>query len=215
MLPKAGVLFFLVSFLAVFLGIGATLPSTLGQGSRRPGYVPGHQNPYNPGYPHRPGYPSRPGYPHQPSYPGGHDVYPEDDCKYGRPCDDEDHDLGGYDDGYGDDQSGYGQSGCSCILRVDHTVVFRRVNNRQRFQCNRYGLERCSRYCDELFQDDRLRVGSRQDACDVMGRDVFVPWYRRDQVCGLGGAYKDVPLPLDLCCKRGRPSLDCEDDYGH
>lgn len=62
-------------------------------------------------------------------------------------------DLGGFDDGdEEEDQSSHGQVGCSCLLYVEYTVVFRRVNNRQRFSCNRYGLERCSRYCDEMVR---------------------------------------------------------------
>ncbi|GIY13522.1 hypothetical protein CDAR_68371 [Caerostris darwini] len=166
-----------------------------GGGIRRPGYDHDHDYGHGHGYDrhHRPDYPGRPGF--QP-----------DRCKYGRPC--EDSSQQDYED-YDEQPNNLG---CSCFLYVEKTVVFRRENNDQRYSCSGYGLRKCSRYCDELFQSEGLRASSRQDACDVLGREVYTEWYRKNQVCGRNGPQVDIPQESPLCCRRGRPSLTCSEE---
>ncbi|KAF8797151.1 uncharacterized protein LOC129981642 [Argiope bruennichi] len=148
-----------------------------------------------------------PGYwPHRPNRPTwGHDrdyrPVPETVIRPGYEPDQQD-----YDDE--DEQSGY--FGCSCFLYVENTMVFRREDTDQRrYSCTGYGLRRCSRYCDELFQNEGLRSSSEQEACDVLGREVYTSWYRKNQVCGRNGPQIDIPMETGLCCRRGRPSLSC------
>ncbi|PRD32715.1 UNVERIFIED_CONTAM: hypothetical protein NCL1_19627 [Trichonephila clavipes] len=166
-------------------------------GSRYHGYRPGR--PWS-GYSHHyPGYRTYPEYPRtQGGYPGK--------CKYGRPCEDS------VQQDYEDDEEQPANLGCSCLLYVERTMVFRRVSTDQKYSCSGYGLRKCSRYCDELFLDEGLRASSRQDACDVLGREVYTSWYRKNQVCGKNGPQIDIPVETPLCCRRGRPSLECANE---
>ncbi|GFT31292.1 uncharacterized protein NPIL_308471 [Nephila pilipes] len=137
-----------------------------------------------------------------PGYPQSQGGYPGK-CKYGRPCEDS------VQQGYEDEEEQPANLGCSCFLYVERTIVFRRVNTDQKYPCSGYGLRKCSRYCDELFSDQGLRASSRQDACDVLGREVYISWHRKNQVCGENGPQVDIPEETPLCCRRGRPSLAC------
>ncbi|GBM88746.1 hypothetical protein AVEN_220863-1 [Araneus ventricosus] len=190
--------------LLVFLGIQFSSTSAMPPWSRswhhgamRPGYWQSANRPGRPTCGHGHGH----GHDHDHGY--DHDYRPRPDIaeRPGYQPDQEDSD-------YDEDPSDF--FGCSCFLYVENTVVFRRQDkDRKRYSCTAYGLRRCSRYCDELFQNEGLRASSEQEACDVLGREAYISWYRKNQVCGRRGPQTDIPLETPLCCRRGRPSLSC------
>ncbi|KFM73044.1 hypothetical protein X975_06296, partial [Stegodyphus mimosarum] len=150
--------------------------------------------------------------------------YDTNRCGYGRPCRDEKE---GSDNSQREDNNNPQREdnnnpqrednnnprsdtfGCSCLLYVEYTLVFQRRGTDRLYSCDENGLQKCSAYCSNLFRDEGLRASSRQDACDVLGRDVHTSWYRKNQVCGANGPYRDIRLSENLCCRRGETSVAC------
>ncbi|XP_035219682.1 uncharacterized protein LOC118192775 [Stegodyphus dumicola] len=144
-----------------------------------------------------------------------HDYYDHEDshsgtsgCGYGRPCRDE-KENGNNPQREDNNNPQSDTLGCSCLLYVEYTLVFQRRSTDRLYSCDESGLQKCSAYCNNLFQDEGLRASSRQDACDVLGREVHTSWYRKNQVCGSNGPYRDIRLSENLCCRGGQTSVAC------
>ncbi|XP_055948517.1 uncharacterized protein LOC129981627 [Argiope bruennichi] len=95
------------------------------------------------------------------------------------------------------------EKSCSCSLHVGQLTVYKHTDMRSSYSCD--DLKDCNSFCTNLFSSEDLRAQTRSDACLIIGKDVTVPWFRRDHVCEPHGVKNDTKLSVDLCCKNLQP----------
>ncbi|XP_015905923.2 uncharacterized protein [Parasteatoda tepidariorum] len=95
------------------------------------------------------------------------------------------------------------EKSCSCSLHVGELTVYKHTDVRSSYSCT--DLKDCNSFCTNLFSSEDLRAQTRSDACLILGKDVTVPWFRRDAVCEPHGTKNDTKLSVDLCCKNLQP----------